>query len=68
MDTLTVSSSFRVVIPKRIIEALSIQPGQSIRLFAHGDRIELLPVRPMQELRGFLRGIDTDVPREGGHT
>jgi len=28
------------------------------------DRIELVPVQPMQRMRGFLEGIDTAVPRE----
>jgi len=27
-------------------------------------RIELIPVRRMKEMRGFLRGIDTSVDRE----
>jgi hypothetical protein len=30
----------------------------------YGDRIELIPERPARELRGFLAGIDTSVPRE----
>jgi hypothetical protein len=28
-------------------------------------RIELIPVRPIKKMRGFLKGIDTSVPREG---
>jgi hypothetical protein len=27
--------------------------------------VELVPVKPAKQMRGFLRGIDTDVPREG---
>ena len=29
------------------------------------NRIELIPVRPVKRLRGFLKGIDTSVVREG---
>jgi len=63
-DTVTVSPKYQIVIPKKIRELLSLRPGQKIRIFAYGDRIELVPVRPVRELRGFLSGIDTTVPRE----
>jgi hypothetical protein len=28
------------------------------------DRIELIPIRPTREMRGFLKGIDTTIERE----
>ncbi|MGE0683530.1 MAG: AbrB family transcriptional regulator, partial [Candidatus Binatia bacterium] len=28
-------------------------------------RIELIPVRPVKQMRGFLKGIDTTIVREG---
>jgi len=43
---------------------MTIRPGQKIRVFEYGDRIELVPVRPVQKLRGFLKGIDTTVTRD----
>jgi len=64
MDTVTVSPKFQVVIPKHVREALAIRPGEKMRIFEYGDRIELVPVRPVRKLRGFLKGIDTDVPRD----
>ena len=64
MDTVTVSPKFQVVIPKHVREAMAIRPGQKLRIFEYGDRIELVPVRPVRKLRGFLKGIDTDVPRD----
>jgi hypothetical protein len=30
----------------------------------YNNRIELIPVRPVKDLRGFLKGIDTAVKRE----
>jgi len=65
MDTVTVSPKYQVVIPKDIRDAMSIRPGQKVRVFGYGDRIELVPIREMKELRGFLHGIDTRVPRDG---
>ena len=65
MGTVTVSPKYQVVIPKDVRESLHIRPGQKVRIFTYADRIELVPIRKMRELRGFLRGIDTTVPRDG---
>lgn len=64
MDTLTISPKYQVVIPKEIREALHLTPGQKVQVIAYEDRIELIPVQPMHRMKGFLRGINTDVPRE----
>ena len=64
MDTVTVSPKFQVVIPRAVRNSLSIQPGQKIQVIRYGERIELIPLRPIEETRGFLRGIDTTVERE----
>lgn len=60
----TVSPKFQVVIPLAIREALGIRPGQKMQAIQYQDRIELIPVRPIREARGMLRGIDTSVPRD----
>ena len=65
METVTISPKFQVVIPKNIRERLKLRPGQKIQAIVYEDRIELVPVRPIREMRGFLKGIDTEVPREG---
>ena len=64
MDTVTISPKFQVVIPKRIREKLGLQAGQKVQAIQYGDRVELVPVKPLKQMRGFLRGLDTDVPRE----
>lgn len=65
MDTLTVSPKYQVVIPKRIRERLALTPGQKLQAIAYDDRIELIPVVSADQLRGFVRGIDTAIEREG---
>ncbi len=30
-----------------------------------GNRIQLIPLRSVKEARGFLKGINTDITREG---
>ncbi len=65
METVTISPKFQIVIPKGIRERLKLRPGQKVQAIVYEDRIELVPVRPIQQMRGFLKGIDTTVPREG---
>jgi AbrB family looped-hinge helix DNA binding protein len=65
METVTVSPKFQVVIPKEMREALKLTPGQKVQALLYENRIELIPVRPMKQMRGFLKGIDTTVVREG---
>jgi len=64
MITITISPKFQIVIPKAIRDLLSLRPGQKVQAIAYEDRIELIPIRKMKEMRGFLRGIDTSVERE----
>lgn len=54
----------QVIIPKEIREKLRLQPGQRVQAIVYGDRIELIPVRPVDQMRDFLKGIDMSVKRE----
>jgi AbrB family looped-hinge helix DNA binding protein len=65
MSIVTISPKFQVVIPKAIRESLHLRPGQKVQAFAFDNRIQLVPLRPIEEMRGFLRGIETDIEREG---
>jgi AbrB family looped-hinge helix DNA binding protein len=64
MTTVTISPKYQVVIPKSIRESLGLKPGQKVQAIEYNGRVELVPVRPIREMRGFLSGIDTTVPRE----
>ena len=64
METVTISPRFQVVIPKAIREELGLLPGQKLQAIGYGERIELIPVRPITEMRGFLKGIETTIDRE----
>ena len=64
MEAVLVSPKFQVVIPRAIREKLQIRPGQKMQVIQYGDRIELIPLRPTREMRGFLKGIDTSIERE----
>ena len=64
METVKVSPKYQVVIPRAVRELLNIQPGQRVRVIVYDGRIELIPLCPIQEMRGFLKGIDTTIERE----
>jgi AbrB family looped-hinge helix DNA binding protein len=64
VDAVTISPKFQVVIPKGIRESLGLEPGQKVHAIAYDNRIELIPVRTAKQMRGFLAGIDTSIPRD----
>jgi len=64
MNTVTVSPKFQVVIPRSVRREMALKPGEKLHVMRHGDRIEMIPVRPIREMRGFLKGMDTNIERE----
>jgi AbrB family looped-hinge helix DNA binding protein len=64
MKTVTVSPKYQVVIPRDVRETLSIKPGEKMQVINYANRIELVPVKKIKTMRGFLKGIDTTVVRE----
>ncbi len=57
MASTTVSSRYRIVIPKEIRDQVEVRPGQEFELVAKGGVITLVPVKPIAAMRGFVRGI-----------
>ena len=64
MQTVTVSPKFQVVIPKIVRESLHLRPGQKMQVIEYDGRIEFIPERDITELRGFVKGINTEFERE----
>jgi AbrB family looped-hinge helix DNA binding protein len=64
MDTVTISAKYQVVIPSAIRKSLGVEPGQKVQVILYDNRIEMIPIKPIEETRGFLKGIDTTVERE----
>ena len=64
MTTVKVSQKFQIVIPKEIRESTKIKSGMKIVMIPYDNRIELIPVRPIEELRGSMKGMDTNNIRE----
>jgi len=64
MVAVTVSPKFQVVIPKEIRESMGIVSGQKVQMIKYKNRIELIPIKSMKEMKGFLKGINTEVHRD----
>ena len=64
MDQVKISPRFQVVIPKAVRESLGLVAGQRLQVVQYGDRIELVPVRDIREMRGWLAGIDTRIEHD----
>jgi AbrB family looped-hinge helix DNA binding protein len=64
MQTVTVSPKFQVVIPRDVRDSMQLRPGQKMQVIEYDGRIEMIPERDITELRGFLKGIDTEFKRE----
>ncbi len=64
MDTVTLSPKYQVVIPKRVRDRMKVKKGQKFHVFFFEGRIELIPAKNLKDMRGFLKGIDTDIIRE----
>lgn len=64
MEATKISPKFQIVIPKKLRDALKLTPGQRVQMIAYDNRIEIIPLRKISDMKGFLKGIDTGVERE----
>ena len=60
----TISPKYQVVIPRELRENLNLRPGEKVEFLQYENRIEMIPVRDIKKMRGFLKGMDTTVERE----
>lgn len=65
MTIVTLSPKYQVVIPREVREKLKLKPRQKLQIINIGDTIEFVPIRYIKSARGFLKGIDTNINREG---
>ena len=64
MHSVPVSPKVQVVLPKTVREILNLRPGQKMQEVEFDGRIELIPEKDINELRGFLIGINSSFERE----
>jgi AbrB family looped-hinge helix DNA binding protein len=64
MNKVTLSDNYQIVIPKEIREAIGLKAGVSFEIITYANRIELVPIKPINHLKGMLKGIDTTIIRD----
>lgn len=64
MATTTISPKYQVVIPKEVREKLHLKSGQKMTVVTKGGVVYLIPEKPVESFRGFLKGMDTRNIRE----
>ena len=64
MTSVSISPKYQVVIPQKVREKMRVKPGQKMHVIAYDNMVVFIPVRPIQEARGSLRGINTHVERD----
>ena len=64
MNTVTVSSKYQIVIPKQVRESANIKPGTKIQMVEVNGVIQMVPVRPLKEMQGHLKGREIEYARE----
>jgi AbrB family looped-hinge helix DNA binding protein len=62
--TIPLTPKYQVVFPADIRKAMGLRPGEPFQVMHYGDPVALVPVRPLQSLRGLLKGVDTAIARK----
>jgi len=64
MVKVTISAKYQVVIPKQIRQSLNLKKGQKMIVLVKDGIINLLPEKPLSEMKGAFKGMDTKDLRE----
>jgi AbrB family looped-hinge helix DNA binding protein len=64
MNTVTLSPKFQVVIPQQIRESLQLKAGQKMQMINLEGQIVIVPLRPIKEMRGAFKGMNTNFERD----
>jgi AbrB family looped-hinge helix DNA binding protein len=64
MATTKISSKYQVVIPKVVRKKLHLKSGQKMTVVVKGEVVYLIPEKPLESFKGFLKGMNTKDIRE----
>jgi hypothetical protein len=51
--------------PSKDSRGYGLRSGEKAKVVAFRNRIEIIPMREVRSLRGYLKGIDTSFTRDG---
>jgi AbrB family looped-hinge helix DNA binding protein len=64
METVTLSTKYQLVLPKRARERMRLRPGMKFTVVEKGGVIFLIPERKAREYRGIAKGANPEGLRE----
>ena len=64
MRPVTISSKYKVVIPREIREQFNLRPGQKLAFIPYKGTLRVVIVPTIEEACGMLKGMNTDDMRE----
>ena len=64
MTQTVVSSKYQIVIPKEVRSKIDLEKGQVLQVVVRNGVIMLIPDRPLSELRGFVKGMESSKLRD----
>ena len=64
MTQTVVSSKYQIVIPKEVRSKIDLEKGQVLQVVVRNGVIMLIPDRPLAELRGFVKGMESSELRD----
>jgi AbrB family looped-hinge helix DNA binding protein len=64
MPQTVVSSKYQIVIPKEVRSKIDLEKGQVLQVVVRNGVIMLIPDRPLAELRGFVKGMESSGLRD----
>jgi AbrB family looped-hinge helix DNA binding protein len=64
LGIVVVSSKYQIVIPQDVRKRINLKPGQKIVIIEKDGVIQLIPQKPISEMRGFIKGIDASQLRD----
>lgn len=64
MVTVKVSPKFQIVIPVVMRQSLNLKAGEVLCMLQSGNKLELIPVKTLKGMKGFLKGMDSHIERE----
>ena len=64
MTQTVVSSKYQIVIPKEVRSKIDLEKGQVLQVVVRNGVIMLIPDRPLTELRGFVKGMESSELRD----
>jgi len=64
MSTVTLSKEYQLIFPEEVRETIGLKAGTSYEVFSYNNRIELIPITSIKNLKGIFKGIDTNIIRD----